>query len=244
MRQCYAARSFLKECFIMQDTAEAGQAQNIFNRLATAAWQQLGTQALADMSLAHIAMLADVEPRLAVAVAGDVQQLILGKMAELDDIAILESFADIEDAGDISIREKILEALMHRFEIYAPYRAQIDALNRAACRRPDLALGLGLGLQAVTRRILAMAGDPCDGWQGLARSKGVVAVVLIVARVWMKDDSADLAPTMKELDRRLQQAEEWGVSMRVFGSAKPRRAAAGDTYYDDPQAGRYGVDND
>ena len=40
---------------------------------------------------------------LAVAVAGDPQQLVLGKMAALDDQAVLESFADIEDAGAVPI---------------------------------------------------------------------------------------------------------------------------------------------
>ena len=35
-------------------------------------------------------------------------------------ISCVGSFADIEDAGAVPIREKILEALMHRFEVYAP----------------------------------------------------------------------------------------------------------------------------
>jgi ubiquinone biosynthesis protein COQ9 len=225
-----------------QAANDTGQTAEIFATLANEAWQQLGSRPLADLTVAEIAAHVDVETGLAVAVAGDPQQLVLGKMAALDDQAVLESFADIEDAGAVSIREKILEAILHRFEVYAPYRAQIQALNRAARVRPDLALALGLGLQAVTRRMLAMAGDNCDGWRGLMRVKGVVGVVMVVARVWMKDDSPDLAPTMKELDRRLQQAEEWAVSLRLFQQSRRRRGqtAAGE----DGQAGRYGVDND
>ena len=221
---------------------DTGQTAQIFATLANEAWQQLGSRPLADLTVAEIAAHVDVEAGLAVAVAGDPQQLVLGKMAALDDQAVLESFADIEDAGAVPIREKILEAILHRFEVYAPYRAQIQALNRAARARPDLALALGLGLQAVTRRMLAMAGDNCDGWRGLMRVKGVVGVVMVVARVWMKDDSPDLAPTMKELDRRLQQAEEWAVSLRLFQQSRWRRCqAAAD---EDGKAGRYGVDND
>ena len=195
---------------------DGGQTAQIFATLADEAWRQLGTRPLAELTIAEIATHANVDAALAVAVAGDPQQLILGKMEALDDQAVLESFADITDAGAVSIREKILEALMHRFEVYAPYRMQIQALNRAARGRPDLALALGLGLQSVTRRMLAMAGDHCDGWRGTMRTKGVAGVLLVVARVWMKDDSPDLAPTMKELDRRLQQAEEWAVSLRLF----------------------------
>ena len=199
-----------------QATNDVGQTAKIFATLADEAWRQLGSRPLTELMLAEIAAHADVDAALAVAVAGSPQQLVLGKMTALDDQAVLESFADIEDAGAVSTREKILEALMHRFEVYAPYRTQIQALNRAACRRPDLALTLGLGLQSVTRRMLAMAGDHCDGWRGIMRIKGVAGVVMVVTRVWMKDDSPDLAPTMKELDRRLQQAEEWAVSLRLF----------------------------
>ena len=221
---------------------DTGQTAQIFATLSNEAWQQLGSRPLADLAVTEIAAHVDLEAGLAVAVAGDPQQLVLGKMAVLDDQAVLESFADIEDAGAVPIREKILEAILHRFEVYAPYRAQIQALNRAARTRPDLALALGLGLQAVTRRMLAMAGDDCDGWRGLMRVKGVVGVVMVVARVWMKDDSPDLAPTMKELDRRLQQAEEWAVSLRLFQQSQRRqdRTAADE----DGKAGRYGVDND
>ena len=197
-------------------TNDSEQTAKIFATLAENAWQQLGSRPFADLKLTEIAANAEVDAVLAVAVAGDPQDLVLGKMAALDDQAVLESFADIEDAGAVPIREKILEALMHRFEVYAPYRAQIQALNDAAGRRPDLALALGLGLQSVTRRMLAMAGDHCDGWRGAARIKGVASVVMVVLQVWMKDDSPDLAPTMKELDRRLQQAEEWAVSLRLF----------------------------
>lgn len=232
----------IRVCRMTHATNDAGQTAQMFATLADEAWQQLGSRPLADLTLAEIAAHAEIDAGLAVAVAGDPQQLVLGKMAALDDQAVLESFADIEDAGAIPIREKILEALMHRFEVYAPYRVQIQALNRAARGRPDLALALGLGLQSVTRRMLAMAGDHCDGWRGLMRVKGVVGVVMVVARVWMKDDSPDLAPTMKELDRRLQQAEEWALSLRLF--QRSHRRANQSSEQEDVTAGRYGVDND
>ena len=224
------------------ETNDFGQTAQIFATLADEAWRQLGSQTLAGLTVAEIAAHADVDAALAVAVAGSPQQLVLGKMAALDDQAVLESFADIEDAGAVPSREKILEALMHRFEVYAPYRTQIQALNRATRGRPDLALALGLGLQSVTRRMLAMAGDNCDGWRGLLRIKGVAGVVLVVARVWMDDDSPDLAPTMKELDRRLQQAEEWAFSFRLFQQSHRRETQK--ARYDDITVGRGGFEND
>ena len=61
------------------------------------------------LTVAGIAARAGVDAKLAVAVAGDPQQLVLGKMAALDDIAVLESFADIEDAGAIPSVKKSLK---------------------------------------------------------------------------------------------------------------------------------------
>ena len=225
-----------------QATNDVGPTAQIYATLADEAWRQLGSRPLTELMLAEIAARADVDAALAVAVAGSPQQLVLGKMTALDDQAVLESFADIEDAGAVSTREKILEALMHRFEVYAPHRTQIQALNRAARGRPDLALALGLRLQSVTRRMLAMAGDHCNGWRGLLRIKGVAGVVLVVARVWMDDDSPDLAPTMKELDRRLQQAEEWAISLRLFHQSHRRETQT--ARQDDITTGRSGVEND
>jgi hypothetical protein len=90
--------------------------------------------------------------------------------------------------------------------------------------------------------MLAMAGDSCEGWRGMLRIKGIVGVVMMVARDWMKDDSPDLAPTMKGLDRRLQQAEEWAISLRLFRQGEQQQADSGRD--DAAAAGRYGVDND
>ena len=204
----------------MPPATASEQSKEIFAKLSDEAWQQLGSRPLSELSLANVAKLAEVNVVLARAVAGDLHELVLGKIAELDDKAILETFDDIEDAGEISIREKILEALMHRFEVYAPYRKQINSLTKAALVQPDLGIALSSRLKNTTRRILAMAGDSCDGWRGLIRLKGVMGVVILVARVWMKDKSQDLAPTMKALDQRLQQAEEWGVSLKLFSQKK------------------------
>ena len=72
------------------------------------------------------------------------------------------------------------------------------------------------GLEAVIRRILVISGDPARGLRGMLRVKTVAGIFLLTMRVWMKDDSNDLATTMKMLDQRISQAEEWGTSLRVF----------------------------
>ena len=134
----------------------------------------------------------------------------------------METYADIEDAGDVSIREKITEGLLHRFEVYAPFRVQVNALNQAIWTHPELAMRLLDGLESVVRRILVMSGDNAKGITGMIRVKGVMGVCLAAGRVWMTDDSPDLAATMKALDRRMQQAAEWGASLRVLAGALRR----------------------
>ena len=131
-----------------------------------------------------------------------------------------ETYDDIQDAGEVSIREKIIEGLLHWFETYAPYRLQIDQLNRSARSHPDLALRLMVSLEALIRRTLVMSGDPALGLKGMVRVKGVAGVFLATAHIWMKDDSNDLAATMKMLDQRMSQAEEWGISLRVFDGGR------------------------
>ena len=184
--------------------------------LADAAWTLIATIPIDQVDYDEVAAMAGVDRGIAVAISGSIQSLVLSKMTELDRKSLIETYDDIQDAGEVSIREKIIESLLHWFETYTPYRLQIDQLNRSARRHPDLALHLLVGLEALIRRVLIMSGDPALGLRGMARVKGVTGVFLATARVWMKDDSIDLAATMKMLDQRMSQAEEWGISLRVL----------------------------
>ena len=184
--------------------------------LGDAAWTLLATHPVDQIDFDAVADMAGVDRGLAGALSGSVQCLILAKMTELDRQSLMETYDDIQDAGAVSVREKIIESLLHWFETYAPYRLQIDQLNRFARSHPDLALRLLVSLEALIRHILVMSGDRALGFKGMVRVKGVTGVFLATARVWMKDDSNDLAATMKMLDQRMSKAEEWGISLRVF----------------------------
>ena len=68
------------------------------------------------------------------------------------------------------------------------------------------------------RMLLRMAGDDLAGVRGEARVRGVAAVAMLVARTWQADDTTDLSTTLKDIDRRLATAEEWGRTLRVLDS--------------------------
>jgi AcrR family transcriptional regulator len=188
----------------------------MMDRLSDAVWQMLAEQSPRAIHIDDVADAAGVAPSAARAVAGSIMALILHKLQRLDRQAVLETLADIEDAGDVPVRDRIIEALMHRFETYAPYRRQIAQLDAAARRDPALGLRLIDSLVQATRMLLRMAGDDLAGWQGEARVRGVAGVAMVVARTWQQDDTPDMATTMKEIDRRLATAEEWGRTLRVL----------------------------
>ena len=201
----------------------------IMDRLADAAWDQLATLTPAALDLDEIACQAEISPSAARAAAGSVTALILHQLRRLDRQALLESLTDIEDAGEVTIREKILESLMHRFEVYAPYKAQIATLDAAARRDPQLGIWLLDSLGQAMRALLRMVGDDLAGLRGEARVRGVVIVAMLVAREWQKDETADLSHTMKAIDTRLSQAEEWGRTLRVLGHGGDAAASDGAT---------------
>jgi len=217
----------------------------MMDRLADAAWDMLADQPPRAIHIDDVANSADIAPAAARAVAGSITALILHKLQRLDRQAVLESLADLEDAGDVPIRDKIVEAMMHRFEIYAPYRRQVAQLDMAARRDPALGLRLLDSLAQAMRMLLRMVGDDLAGLQGEARVRGVAGVAMVVARTWKDDDTSDLSATLKEIDRRLATAEEWGRTLRVLaGEPSPAQAgddpvSAGDDERDQTPGGRY-----
>ena len=193
----------------------------MMDKLAEAAWAQLADMSPRALHIDEIAAAAGIAPSAARAVSGSITALILHQLERLNRQAVLESLADIEDAGEVPIRDKIMEALMHRFEVYAPHRAQMIQLESAARRDPVLGLRLVESLFQATRMLLRMAGDDLAGFRGEARVRGVAGVAMVVARVWRTDDTPDLSMTLKEIDKRLATAEEWGRTFRVLDGRPP-----------------------
>ena len=62
-----------------------------------------------------------------------------------------------------------------------------------------------------------LASDRC---KGVIRVNGLIGIYLATLRVWLKDDSDDMAKTMAALDRRLRRVDS------LLGRFGPRRRAA------------------
>ena len=95
--------------------------------LREAAWMLLASHLVNQIDFDEVADMAGVDRDLAGALSGSVQHLVLAKMSELDRQSLMETYDDIQDAGAVSVREKITESLLHWYETYSPYRLQIPS---------------------------------------------------------------------------------------------------------------------
>lgn len=114
--------------------------------------------------------------------------------------------ADLKD-DQIPLRERLLEALLIRFEILAPYKPGIIKLMKALPNNPNFVLIGSKSLKLSMEATLAAVGLESRGIQGTIRVKGLCVIFLSGVCTWSKDNSEDLSATTRTLDERLKQAE-------------------------------------
>ena len=111
-----------------------------------------------------------------------------------------------EVEGD-SVRDRLFELLMGRFEALNPHKSAISVIVRDSWCDPAALLAIGPGLFCSMAWMLEAAGVPVSGIFGAARVKGLMMVYANAFRVWMNDSTEDMAKTMSALDKGLRLAE-------------------------------------
>lgn len=106
-----------------------------------------------------------------------------------------------------SVRDRLFDLIMARFDAATPYRDALATLSAEAQRRPALALALGATLPRTAAMYLSAAGANTIGLSGLARVHGFSALLADVGRTWLGDIDPDQGTTMRALDQRLDRAE-------------------------------------
>jgi hypothetical protein len=96
-------------------------------------------------------------------------------------------------------RDTVFDLLMHRFDAMRPHRAGLRSLLRALPIEPATALMLGGATVCSMGWLLNAAGVP----GGVAKAHALAALWLRTFRVFIYDESPDLAGTMAALDKNL-----------------------------------------
>jgi AcrR family transcriptional regulator len=156
-----------------------------------------------EVTLAQIAeaaglALAELHPRF-----GSKQALLDGFSRRVDATVLAEP----APAGEESARDRLFDVLMRRFDALQPHRLALGNILQDQMRSPGEALCSLAQLGRSMAWMLAAAGISTEGWRGILRLKGLAAIYLATLRVFLRDDSADLARTMAALDGYLRRAE-------------------------------------
>jgi hypothetical protein len=165
-------------------------------------------------------------PKLAEAAGRPVEEYYgasLGEAVDCVEEAFDRAIADNLDQldPDQSVRDRLFELIVRRFEAMEPHRAAVLAMEQGLDRDPTLMAAAHQRHVRCARWVLALAGLEADGMTGQARAQGLGVIVGQARAAWRGDDAGDFAKTMASLDKNLRRAEEMFGRWAGFG-AKPK----------------------
>lgn len=177
--------------------------------------------ALAALSLAADRPWRDITLRDIAEAAGLKMTALYGVVRSKDDVidALMRHFdraaADELDLdADGSVRERVFDASMARFDAMDEHRAGLVAIIDAQLQNPLGVARMWPRAMRTARWLLELAAVDTSGAVGAARVQGFTAVLARTTRAWLRDDAGDLAKTMSTLDRALRDVEEWSERLR------------------------------
>ena len=133
-----------------------------------------------------------------------------------------------------SLRDRLFDLIMNRFEAMEPHRAALAELDPGA---DPVALALQHARRMRTARwVMALAGMDGAGVAGKARVQGLSVILAQTHTAWRQDKNGDFARTMAELDKALRRAEDMFGRFAGFTDGQ-RPGAAGAGSPEAPQAG-------
>ena len=176
------------------------------DRLIDAALRLIEQQGWRRLAMASVAAEAGL-PILSVYRTFPSRWAILCGFSRRIDEAVLA--VPLDSGPDERPRDRVFDLLMRRFDALQPYRGALEVLSRELPADPVAALATGAGLLRSMSWMLETAGVATHGLGGAVAVKLTSAAYMATVRVWLRDDTPDLAPTMAALDRRLRGVERW-----------------------------------
>jgi len=130
------------------------------------------------------------------------RRAVLGALSRRTDEAML-GFEPAELEG-LPPRDRVFELVMRRLDALGPFRAGLRRLGREAPCDPAMALITACRIDRSMGWLQEAAGLPASGLRARLGRQALGAVYLQTLRVWFRDESADHAKTMAELDKQLR----------------------------------------
>ncbi|MBB5372070.1 TetR family transcriptional regulator [Acidocella aromatica] len=144
--------------------------------------------------------------------------------------AILKKFGEMADTAALnnaltegSVRDRLFDILLRRFDFLQMYRPGVVALLRALPFCPPLAFVMAELNIASMGWLLEGAGVDATGLRGALAKRGLLAVWAYGVRAWADDESEDLTATMAAVDKALARAES------IVNRFSPKPVAEADT---------------
>ena len=185
-------------------------------QIAAEGWAGWSPKALAAMSGYDLAEVYDVFPT---------PDAVARRLGERLDRAMLSIPPD--ELLDLSHRERLFELFMRRFDAMAPFKPGLKRLTREARGEPEFLLASLCNLDRMAVWMMELAELPYAGLQARLARQALVLAYVRVFSIWLEDDTLDLATTMAELDKRLDQLERAAnLGDRLFAGFAGRRSAA------------------
>jgi len=182
-----------------------------FELLAEQGWAGLSMRDLADRAkLSLVELYRELPGRGA----------ILSALSRRVDEAMLGG--DESDLEGLRPRDRVLELLLRRFDALAPFRAGLKRLAAEGRYDPGVVLLTACRLDRSMAWLQDAARLRRHGLRARLARRALSAVYLQVVRVWLTDDTEDMAKTMAELDKQLRRAEG------IAGLSEPRARPATD----------------
>jgi hypothetical protein len=112
-----------------------------------------------------------------------------------------------DELDDLSHRERLFELFMRRLDAMAPFKPGLARLVREARLEPELLLAGVCTLDRMAGWLIELAELPYAGLRARFARRALMLAYARLFAVWLADDTPDLATTMAELDKRLDQLE-------------------------------------
>ncbi|MFD0986689.1 TetR family transcriptional regulator [Methyloligella solikamskensis] len=109
---------------------------------------------------------------------------------------------------DQPAKDRLLDAIMTRFEVMAPYRGALRRIMKDLGTRPGEAGQLLPSALAAQSWMMEAAGISSTGPVGRVKVAGLTGVYGYALRYWLEDESPGYEKTMALLDRKLTKGDE------------------------------------